>query len=157
MRAGGWPAKRSLVAGLWLLLAGLAHGADFALTDTQGRTHTLAGHQGKWVLLNLWATWCSPCLAEMPELDALSRARPGLVVIGVAADGGNPQRILQFAEKLKITYPVVAGNEQLTRQLGARGYPTSILYDPSGRQVLFKEGTLTRREVETRMDRAPPE
>lgn len=47
----------------------LASAASFSLTDTQGRMHTLESHQGKWVLVNLWATECAPCLAEMPGLE----------------------------------------------------------------------------------------
>ncbi|MES2536210.1 MAG: TlpA disulfide reductase family protein [Pseudomonadota bacterium] len=125
-----------------------ASASTFSLTDTQGRTHTLAGYQGKWVLVNLWATWCAPCLAEMPELEALSKARNDLVVLGLAIDGQNAQRVVQFAGKLGITYPIVAGNEKLAQQFKPRGVPTTILYDGSGKQILVKEGPITRQEIE---------
>lgn len=122
--------------------------SSFFLTDTQGKNHTLEAHQGKWVLLNLWATWCAPCLDEMPELEALQQARSDLVVLGLAVDGQSPARVAQFAEKLHVSYPVIAGNESMAKQFRTRGYPTSILFDKTGRQVLVKEGAVTRREVE---------
>jgi len=121
---------------------------SFSLIDLQGKTHTLAAHQGKWVLVNLWATWCVPCLAEMPELEALSKSRNDLVVLGLAVDGQNPRRVAQFAEKLHVTYPIIAGDDELAKQFKPRGYPTSILYDRSGKQLLVKEGVITRKEIE---------
>jgi thiol-disulfide isomerase/thioredoxin len=140
--------KRLATLLLAIPLAALAAPATFSLTDMQGNMHTLAGHQGKWVLVNLWATWCSPCVTEMPDLEAMSRSRDDLIVLGVAVDGQNPRRVAQFAEKMHVTYPIVAGDDALARQFKVRGYPTSILYDRTGKQVLVKEGAITRKEVE---------
>ncbi|WP_420475482.1 TlpA family protein disulfide reductase [Noviherbaspirillum sp. ST9] len=126
----------------------LAGASDFSFTDTKGGTHSLSGHAGKWVLVNLWATWCAPCLAEMPELESLSKARSDLVVLGVAVDGQAPKRVEQFAEKLGVTYPVVAANAAVAKQFGPRGYPTTLLYDGTGQQVWRKEGPVTRDEIE---------
>lgn len=130
----------------------LASAAGFLFTDTQGRTHTLESHHGKWVLVNLWATWCAPCLSEMPELEALSKSREDLVVLGLAVDGQNARRVTQFTEKLSISYPIIAGNTEMARQFSPKGYPTSILYNASGKQALFKEGLITRQEVEDVMN-----
>lgn len=138
---------------LFMTVPLLASADPFVLTDTQGQIHDLARHHGKWVLVNLWATWCAPCLAEMPELEALSESRKDLVVLGLAVDGQNVRRITQFASGLNITYPLIAGNPELARQFGPRGYPTSLLYDPSGKQVLFREGPVTRLEIERFMGR----
>lgn len=141
--------KRFLVLLLAVPLA--AYASSFALTDLQGQTHSLAAHKGKWVLVNLWATWCVPCLTEMPELEAFSKSRDDVVVLGIAVDGQNPRRVAQFADKLGITYPVIAGNAELVRQFNPRGYPTSILYAPSGKSVLVKEGMITQKEIERAM------
>ncbi len=141
--------KRFLV--LLLATASLfAHAApaSFSMTDMQGKKHTLAGHQGKWVLVNLWATWCAPCLTEMPELEALSKSRDDLIILGIAVDEPNPRRVALFVEKMQVTYPIIAGDAELARQFKARGYPTSILYDRSGKQILVKEGAITRKEIE---------
>lgn len=141
---------------LLLALPLLAYAApsSFSLTDLQGKTHSLTEHRGKWVLVNLWATWCPPCLKEMPELEMLSKSRDDLVVLGVAVDGQQPRRLAKFVEKLHVTYPIVAGSEALAAEFEARGYPTSILYAPSGKPVLVKEGTITRKEIESALAQA---
>lgn len=141
--------KRLLILLLTAPLIANAAPSAFSLTDMQGKTHTLAGHQGKWVLVNLWATWCAPCLGEMPELEALAKARDDLVILGVAVDGQSPRRVAQFVEKLHVTYPIVAGDEDMAKQFKPRGFPTSILYDPSGKPVLVKEGAVTRKDIES--------
>ncbi|HJV88589.1 MAG TPA: TlpA disulfide reductase family protein [Noviherbaspirillum sp.] len=141
--------KRFLILLLAAPLIAHATPSGFSLTDMQGKTHTLAGHQGKWVLVNLWATWCAPCLGEMPELEALGKSRGDLVILGVAVDGQSPRRVAQFVEKLHVTYPVVAGDEELAKQFKPRGFPTSILYDPAGKPVLTKEGVITRKDIES--------
>jgi thiol-disulfide isomerase/thioredoxin len=139
-----------------LIMPLLAHATGFTLKDTKGRTHTLAGYQGKWVLVNLWATWCAPCLTEMPELEALSKSRNDVVVLGLAVDGQNARRVMQFAEKLNVTYPIIAGDDRMARQFKTRGYPTSILYDASGIQVLVREGPVTRQEIEDALEAHNP-
>lgn len=140
--------KRMIVVSAFLVCPLLSSASAFSFTDVKGQTHTLAGYHGKWVLLNLWATWCLPCLVEMPELEALSKARSDLVVLGLAVDGQDARRVQQYADKLKVSYPMIVGNPNLARQFGAKGYPTSILYDAAGRQVWFKEGPVARQEIE---------
>jgi thiol-disulfide isomerase/thioredoxin len=126
----------------------LATASGFSFTDIKGQTHTLESHHGKWVLVNLWAAWCAPCLAEMPELEALSKSRSDLVVLGLSVDGQTARQLAQLTEKLKVTYPIIAGNAELARQFKPKGYPTNVLYDTTGKQVLFKEGPITRQEIQ---------
>ena len=66
------------------------HAAGFLLEDIQGKAHRLADYRGKWVLVNFWATWCPPCLTEIPELISLHNAHKDsyLVVIGIVMDSG---------------------------------------------------------------------
>jgi thiol-disulfide isomerase/thioredoxin len=145
--------KRCAIVMAFLTFPMLANASGFSFTDTNGQTHTLASHQGKWVLVNLWATWCAPCLAEMPDLEMLSKSRNDLVVLGLAVDGQNARRVTQFAEKLNVTYPIIAGNAELAQQFRPKGYPTSILYDNRGRQVIVKEGPIVRQEIEDFLNR----
>ena len=65
----------------------------------------------------------------------------------------NARRVMQFAEKLNISYPIIAGTAQTAQPFGPKGYPTSILYNVAGNQVLFKEGTITRQEIEEVLNR----
>lgn len=121
------------------------------LTDLQGKMHTLEIHRGKWVVLNVWATWCVPCIKEMPELEALSHARSDVVVLGLAADGDSALRLRQFAQALRVTYPIIAGNDKLMREFKVKAYPTTLLFNPEGKLVLTRLGQVTRGELETHL------
>ncbi|MDZ4203127.1 MAG: TlpA disulfide reductase family protein [Gallionella sp.] len=138
---------------LWVLLivpsAGFA--ADFELTDTQGNLHRLSDYRGKWLLVNFWATWCSPCLSEIPELVSLHNAHKDkdLEVIGVAIDSTRTS-VAALASKFGISYPLVIGNRKMVSQIGSvEGLPTSYLYAPNGELVSYQAGEVTRMSVET--------
>lgn len=135
------------------LLAALlcAPAQAFHLTDVQGQQHTLERYRGKWIVLNVWATWCAPCIKEMPELEALSHARDDIVVLGLAADGDSLARIRRYAQVLHVSYPIIAGDPQLLAQFKVKAYPTTLLFDPSGALVLTRLGQLTRGELETQL------
>lgn len=145
--------NRCAFLALFMVLPLFSAAAGFSFADVQGRPHSLTSHQGKWVLVNLWATWCAPCVAEMPELEALSRSRDDLVILGLAVDGQNAGRVAEFAKKLNVTYPIIAGSTELAQQFSPKGYPTSILYDPHGQQVMVKEGPIVRKEIEDLLNR----
>lgn len=107
------------------------------LPNAKGVATPLAQFKGKAMLVNFWATWCAPCVQEMPELSALSAGEEGkkLQVIGIGID--SPSNISEFADKYKITYPVlVAGmnGTDLARQFGnARGgLPYTVLIGADG-------------------------
>ena len=125
--------------------------AEFSISDTGGKTHSLGKYQGKWVLVNFWATWCPPCLAEIPEFSELyqSRKNKDLMVLGIAVDYDDPKLVFEFAEKQKMSYPLILGDDDVTSQFGKINVlPTTFLYDPKGKQVLHRIGPLTRAEVE---------
>ena len=145
MRLGG------LVLLAWALLAGPAQARDFRLVDTAGKTHTLAGYKGKWVLVNYWATWCPPCLEEIPDLIALhENKKNNLVVIGIALDFRSAKQVTDFADGLMVNYPIVLGNSQVVNQIGpVQGLQTTYLYTPEGKMVAQKVGAITRAAVES--------
>src|SRR5947209_1515582 len=91
---------------------------SFDLSDTQGGKHRLADYKGRWVVLNFWATWCVPCIQEIPEIAQFHRSHGKVVVIGVAMDAQNPARVKQFAAKLGHDYPLVIADEAVEKQLG---------------------------------------
>lgn len=146
------PAGRGLLAALLLALSCSGLAADFALEDTQGKTHRLSDYRGKWVLVNFWATWCPPCLNELPELTGLYSAHKDkdLVVIGIAMDSGSRSKVADFAHAHGINYPVVMGNRRIAAQIGdVEVLPSSYLYSPAGEQVSYQMGEVTRDSVET--------
>ena len=140
------------LAGLLVALtAAWAQAADFRVTDTNGKTHTLSGYKGKWVLVNYWATWCPPCLEEIPDLIALhENKKNNLVVIGVAMDYRDPKQVTDFAEGLFVDYPIVLGNPEIVSQIGpVQGLPTTYLFNPDGKMVAQQVGMITRAAVES--------
>ena len=139
------------LAGLVLaLLAFSAQAADFRVTDTKGKVHTLSGYKGKWVLVNYWATWCPPCLEEIPDLIALhENKKNNLVVIGVAMDYKDPKQVTDFADGLLVDYPIVLGTPAIVRQIGpVQGLPTTYLFNPDGKMVAQQVGLITKSAVE---------
>ncbi|MDP3584716.1 MAG: TlpA disulfide reductase family protein [Thiobacillus sp.] len=146
------------LAGLLLALTVTwAQAADFRVTDTKGKVHTLSGYKGKWVLVNYWATWCPPCLEEIPDLIALHEDKKNnLVVIGVALDYRDPKQVIDFAEGLLVNYPIVLGNAKVVSQIGPmQGLPTTYLYNPEGKMVAQQVGAITRAAVESYIAKAP--
>src|SRR5574340_29171 len=143
---------RGLLLGLLLVLPLSAGAAGFSLEDLQGNVHRLEDYRGKWVLVNFWATWCPPCLSEIPELSSLHDAHKGkdLVVIGIAIDSGSSRKVADFSRAHGISYPVVMGNQKISRQIGEFDVlPTSFLYSPNGEQVSYQAGEVTSESVET--------
>jgi thiol-disulfide isomerase/thioredoxin len=124
---------------------------SFHLTDVQGQPHSLERYRGKWVVLNVWATWCAPCIKEMPELEALSHARDDIVVLGLAADGDSLAKLRRYAQALHVSYPIIAGDAALLQQFKVKAYPTTLLFDPAGALVLTRMGQITRAEIETQL------
>lgn len=140
------------LAGLLLALSvSWAQAADFRVTDTDGKTHTLSGYKGKWVLVNYWATWCPPCLEEIPDLIALhENKKNNLVVIGIAMDYRNAKQVTDFADGLLVNYPIVLGTPQIVSQIGpVQGLPTTYLFNPDGKKVAQQVGLITRASVES--------
>ena len=134
--------------GLSLLLLA-ASATAFDLVDSKGKHHKLSEYKGKWVLVNFWATWCPPCLEEIPDLVALhDNKKNKLVVLGIAMDYRDPKEVLKFAEQQMISYPVILGDQDVANQVGRlTGLPTTYLYNPQGKQVAYNVGALSRDTV----------
>jgi thiol-disulfide isomerase/thioredoxin len=143
------------LAGILLgLLALSAHA--FTVTDTDGKTHRLEDYKGKWVLVNFWATWCPPCLEEIPDLVALYENKTNnLMVIGIALDYRNAKQVKDFADSMDVSYPIVLGNPTMASQIGpVDGLPTTYLYNPEGEMVAHQVGGVTKEAVEDYLQRA---
>ncbi|SFN71298.1 TlpA family protein disulfide reductase [Dokdonella immobilis] len=99
-----------------------------------GKTFDLASQRGKWVVVNFWATWCAPCVAEMPELSAFIEAREDVVGIGLAYEDTDRQEIIDFLKQRPVSYPIaqVDVNEPPKDFDTPRGLPTTYLIAPDG-------------------------
>lgn len=123
---------------------------EFEFKDMQGKIQRLSDYKGKWVLLNFWATWCSPCLQEIPDLVDMHNARHAsdFAVIGVAMSSSR-ESVLAFTKQMEISYPIVLGSDKIAAQIGRiDALPTSYLYNPAGKLVSYQAGMLTREAIE---------
>ena len=107
---------------------------NFAGELSDGKIVRLEDYQGRFVLLNFWATWCSPCLKEMPEFEKAFQemGEEKLVVLAVGM-GEDKIKISKFAEKYGFTYPLLADPDmEITRLYGVKNIPVTYLIDPKG-------------------------
>lgn len=118
---------------------------DLVFEARGGDKTTLADFKGKRVLVNLWATWCAPCVAEMPELDAMAAGRTDwLTVIPLSQDIEGWQAVNKFftTDRFHTLLPYLDQPGSFAERLGAKGLPMSILYDEQGKEVWRVAGTL---------------
>lgn len=126
--------------------------------DLSGKSRTLADWHGKVLIVNFWASWCAPCLEEIPILVAVREAYSslGVEIVGIAID--LQAKIVEFAKKLSISYPLLiadAAGLDLMRRLGntAGGLPFTVFLDRDGVPVRHKLGALKRHEVEATLSK----
>ena len=144
-----------LVWALALPAAAPAGGVEFALPDLDGREHRLADYRGKWVLVNYWATWCPPCLEEMPELEIFHDAHKDedAVVLGINTEGLPVERLRAFVEAQFVSYPILLERPGAHGAFGpVHAMPTSYLIDPQGEVVAKQVGTVTAEALERFID-----
>jgi thiol-disulfide isomerase/thioredoxin len=109
---------------------------EVSLADTTGQTAELSRLRGKPVIVNLWATWCEPCLREMPSLERLqSRLGERITVLAVSEDRGGNKAVEPFIAKLglKSVKIYIDPKSEVGHAFGARGLPTSLLIDREGK------------------------
>jgi cytochrome c biogenesis protein CcmG, thiol:disulfide interchange protein DsbE len=117
---------------------------EFSRVDLDGREIRLSSYRGKVVLLNFWATWCAPCIAEIPRFAQWQRdyGERGLQVLGVSMDD-EEAAVRAIYRRLRMTYPVVMGDERLGELYGGVfGLPRTLLLDRMGRIRFEHEGEI---------------
>ena len=126
---------------------------NFTLTSLEGKSVRLSDYRGKFVLLNFWATWCGPCIAEIPRFSTWQTefGSQGFQVLGVSMDDDKPP-VLKTARKFQLTYPIVMGDEHLgERYGGVLGLPVTYLISPEGKILARYQGETDLDQLEKRI------
>jgi thiol-disulfide isomerase/thioredoxin len=149
----------AVAAGLLLQAAQAAYETtepvDFTLERLGGGEVSASDYRGDWVVVNYWATWCAPCVKEMPELSSLHEERDGVVVLGLAYEDVDDADFFAFLEKSPVSYPILKVDVYAPPEpFGApKVLPTTIILDPEGKAVKAFLGPVTREDIEEFIDR----
>jgi len=120
---------------------------SFSLTSLDGTTVKSSTLKGSVVVLNFWATWCQPCMSEIPELKQMA-AGSKVKVIGIALDQDGEKTIKSFVASNNINYTVLVGDEEVFQRFNGVGIPYTLLLDPSQRIVKIYRGPTTKKAIE---------
>lgn len=120
---------------------------DFELSDIHGKMHRLSDYRGQWVIVNFWATWCAPCLEEIPMLREIAKMEEPVqpVVIGIDFEEIEKESLQEFIEEFEIDYLVLLiGDTPLIPFEPLKGMPTTFVVSPEGKIVYRHVGLVTK-------------
>ena len=129
---------------------------DFTRPTMEGGTFRLSDHRGEIVVLNFWATWCSPCRQEIPDFIKMQRelGDDGVQFVGVALDREGFQAVRPFAEEMGINYPIVMDDGRLARKYGGvPTVPTTFVIGPEGVIAGYAPGMITEKLLRPELEK----
>ncbi len=137
---------------LLLLSSGTqAEKIEYALPDIDGVQRNITEFRGKWVVLNFWATWCPPCLQEIPELVEFHEEhhKKDAVVVGIAYENIEQKTLQEFVDSYFMSYPILVTPPTTKTPFGViSGLPSTFLISPTGELVATQTGPVTAKLIE---------
>jgi peroxiredoxin len=126
---------------------------NFALTDSTGKEVTLRDHRNKVVLINFWATWCPPCLQEMPDIQSRFEIHQGDLSVLAVNDGDTLAQVTDFQEEIGLTFnPLLDPNGSVTTLFQVSAFPTSIFLDEHGIIRFIHIGLMTSSQLDAYLE-----
>lgn len=125
--------------------------ADFSFKDIDGKAHQFSEYRGKWVIVNYWATYCGPCLSELPALNNIAKKfKDKVVVLGMEAGETPTDELKAFVKAKKVNYPVAPTQDSTMFALGLLyGVPTTFIVSPKGQIVDTHMGAVTVAQLQS--------
>ena len=122
---------------------------DYQLKDMGNNIHRASDIRGKWLVINFWASWCAPCIKEMPELERFYQQNKSTAQVwGVTFEDSDKDGILEYVERLGVTYPVLGYDQDpLTGYGKVTVLPTTFIIDPEGLFYHRFEGPVTAQDI----------
>jgi len=114
---------------------GVVSAPDFSLPDLSGKSVALSDFKGKWVFVNFWATWCGPCVMEMPMLNNMYHKlkSANFEMLAVSIDTGGVEDVRKFIEEMKVDFTVLHDRENITmKPYSLRSIPKTYMINPKG-------------------------
>lgn len=148
---------KAVLAALALACASLASAApELKVQTVDGATYDLSAHRGQYVVVNFWATWCGPCLKEMPELSELNAQRDDIEVVGLAFEEIELKDMQDFLAKRTVSYPIAIVDVYAPPKdfPAPKGLPMTWVIGPDGEEVRRFLGPVTRKDLEQLVDAA---
>ena len=129
---------------------------DFQLLDLSGHKHALSDYRDRWVIINFWATWCGPCIKEIPELVELQRKyRTTVQVLGINFEQSTTNNIRRYGNQLDINYPILRiTDEPLVPFEPLKGLPTTFIVSPKGKIIHRHLGPMSYEQLKQWIDPA---
>lgn len=139
---------------LWVFsFSAMAAPMDAEFVDLSGKKVKLSDFRGKWVVVNYWATWCPPCVKEIPELVAFQEAhgKKDAVVLGINHQEDAIEDVKQFMDDRFVNYPIVRATGRLSNQTPfgtLRGLPSTFMITPEGELIAARTGMVDQPSLE---------
>ena len=126
---------------------------DFSLTDLEGSVHTDESTKGKYLVVNFWATWCPPCLKEIPAfVEFYENNKDKVLILGLDYEQADKKAIIDFTDTFMVSYPIILFDKNNGKQFAGFGdvfgMPTTYVYNPKGKLVDFRMGEMDLEALE---------